>query len=64
MKGNVLLMMINVLGDCKVYLVLLVFFGFVFEIGESRLDDWNCYIKGLVCWLEKFFIDFNKDRMY
>lgn len=41
MKGNVLFIMINVLGDCKVYFVFLVFFGFVLFIGEIRFDDWN-----------------------
>ena len=64
MKGNVPLTMINALGDCKAHLASLVFPGFVSEIGESRLDDWNRYIKGLARRLEKLPIDPNKDRMH
>merc|ERR1712137_311726 len=64
MKGNVPLTMINALGDCKAHLASLVFPGFVSEIGESRLDDWNRYIKGLARRLEKLPIDPHKDRQH
>ena len=64
MKGNVPLNMINALGDCKAHLASLVFPGFVTELGEARLDDWNRYIKGLARRLEKLPIDPNKDRMH
>ena len=64
MKGNVPLTMINALGDCKAHLAQLVFPGFVSQIGEARLDDWNRYIKGLARRLEKLPIDPNKDRMH
>ncbi|GFD89031.1 ATP-dependent RNA helicase HrpA [Tenacibaculum sp. KUL152] len=64
MKGNVPLTMINALGDCKAHLASLVFPGFVSQIGEARLDDWNRYIKGLARRLEKLPIDPNKDRMH
>ncbi len=64
MKGNVPLTMINALGDCKAHLASLVFPGFVSDIGEARLDDWNRYIKGLARRLEKLPIDPNKDRMH
>ena len=63
MKGNVPLTMINALGDCKSHLASLVYPGFVSDIGEARLDDWNRYIKGLARRLEKLPIDPNKDRM-
>ena len=64
MKGNVPLNMINALGDCKGHLSSLVFPGFVSDIGEARLNDWNRYIKGLSRRLEKLPIDPNKDRMH
>ncbi|GEA07859.1 ATP-dependent helicase [Alteromonas sp. KUL42] len=64
MKGNVPLNMINALGDCKAHLTSLVFPGFVSDIGASKLDDWNRYIKGLARRLEKLPIDPNKDRMH
>ena len=64
MKGNVPLTMINALGDCKAHLASLVFPGFVSDIGEAKLDDWNRYIKGLARRLEKLPIDPNKDRMH
>ncbi len=64
MKGNVPLTMINALSDCKAHLTSLVFPGFVSEIGEAKLNDWNRYIKGLSRRLEKLPIDPNKDRMH
>jgi len=64
MKGNVPLNMINALGDCKAHLASLVFPGFVSDIGETRLNDWNRYIKGLSRRLEKLPIDANRDRMH
>lgn len=63
MKGNVPLTMVSALGDCKAHLAQLVYPGFVSDIGATRLNDWNRYIKGLARRLEKLPIDPNKDRM-
>ena len=64
MKGNVPLNMITAHGDIKSHLESLVYPGFVSEVGEHRLDDWNRYINGIERRLEKLPVDPSKDRMH
>jgi ATP-dependent helicase HrpA len=62
-KGNIPLNMLNNIGAIKAQLNRLVYKGFVFDLGESRLDDWNRYVKALAVRSEKLKVDLNRDRL-
>ncbi|WP_395343043.1 ATP-dependent RNA helicase HrpA [Ningiella sp. W23] len=62
-KGNIPLNLINNVKYLQANLNHLVFKGFVFELGEARLNDWNRYLKALVNRAEKLKVDPNRDRL-
>ena len=63
MKGKVALNMVSALGDIKQHLNTLVYPGFVSDIGTSRLNDWNRYLKALHRRLEKLPVDPHRDKL-
>lgn len=63
MKGKVSLDMVAGLNHIKQHLGMLVYPGFVAEVGFARLADWNRYIKALARRLEKLPVDPNRDRL-
>lgn len=63
LKGKVSLTVIQAHGDVKAQLALLIFKGFVTELGVERLDDIIRYLKGINRRLEKLVIDANQDRL-
>ncbi|MFT5898207.1 MAG: ATP-dependent helicase HrpA, partial [Glaciecola sp.] len=62
-KGNIPLNMLNNISAIRGQLNLLVYKGFVFDIGYSKLDDWNRYVNALNQRLDKLKVDTNRDRM-
>lgn len=62
-KGNIPLNMINNVKHIQQHLNELVYKGFVFDLGEARLPDWNRYLKGLLNRSEKLKVDVNRDRL-
>jgi ATP-dependent helicase HrpA len=48
-KGSIPLPLVAHVGHLKQHLSSLVYKGFVFDYGLSKLPDWNRYLKGLVC---------------
>ncbi|MFC4699496.1 ATP-dependent RNA helicase HrpA [Glaciecola siphonariae] len=60
-KGNIPLNMINNVKHIHGHLSTLVFKGFVYEVGEQRLADWNRYLKALLHRSEKLKVDSNRD---
>jgi len=62
-KGNIPLNIINQIKHLHGHLNQLVFKGFVYELGEVRLEDWNRYLKALVYRAEKLKVDPNRDRI-
>lgn len=63
-KGNIPLNLINHAKHVQGHLNQLVFKGFVYDLGEARLDDWNRYLKALVHRAEKVQVDPNRDRIH
>jgi ATP-dependent helicase HrpA len=55
--------MLNNIGAISAHLNMLVYRGFVFDIGYAKLDDWNRYVNALSQRLEKLKVDTNRDRM-
>lgn len=62
-KGNIPLNMLNNIAAIKQQLNRLVYKGFVFDMSEDRLDDWNRYIKALSVRIDKLKVDVNRDRL-
>ena len=62
-KGNIPMNLVSNLGSIKSHLGLLVFKGFVFDFGYSKLDDWNRYVLALSQRLDKLKVDPNRDRL-
>jgi ATP-dependent helicase HrpA len=62
-KGSIPLNMINSVKHVQGHLNQLVYKGFVFDLGEARLNDWNRYLKGLLNRAEKLKVDVNRDRL-
>ncbi|WP_371193143.1 ATP-dependent RNA helicase HrpA [Glaciecola sp. SC05] len=62
-KGNIPLNLINNIKHVQQHLNQLVYKGFVFDLGEERLLDWNRYLKGLLNRAEKLKVDANRDRL-
>jgi ATP-dependent helicase HrpA len=62
-KGNIPMNMLNNVKHIQGHLNQLVYKGFVFDLGEQRLGDWNRYLKGLLQRAEKLKVDVNRDRL-
>ncbi len=62
-KGNIPLNMINNVKHIQGHLQQLVYKGFVFDLGEEKLNDWNRYLKALLQRAEKLKVDVNRDRL-
>lgn len=62
-KGKIGLNLINNVKHIQQHLNTLVYKGFVFDLGEARLVDWNRYLKGLLHRAEKLKVDPNRDRI-
>jgi ATP-dependent helicase HrpA len=62
-KGSIPLNLINNIKHVQQHLNQLVYKGFVFDLGEERLNDWNRYLKGLLNRAEKLKVDANRDRL-
>lgn len=63
MKGSVSFDMVAGLSHIKEHLAALVYPGFVTDMGQQRLEDWNRYLKALARRLEKLPVDSNRDRL-
>ncbi|MCF2948897.1 ATP-dependent RNA helicase HrpA [Paraglaciecola aquimarina] len=64
MKGNVPLNLIYAHGHIKAQLDSLVYKDFAADIGVTKLNDWQRYIKALAKRLEKVAIDPTKDKLH
>lgn len=62
-KGTIPLNLINSIKHIQQHLNQLVYKGFVYDLGEPRLLDWNRYLKGLLNRAEKLKVDANRDRL-
>ena len=62
-KGNIPLNLINHVKHLQSHLNQLVYKGFVFDLGEQKLTDWNRYLKALHLRAEKLKVDPNRDRL-
>jgi len=63
LKGKVTLDRVMAHGDIKSQISALVFKGFVSDLGASRLDDLQRYLKAIERRLEKLPVDPSKDRI-
>ena len=61
-KGSIPLPLVAHVGHIKQHLSTLVYKGFVFDYGLSKLPDWNRYLKGLLQRCEKLKVDASRDR--
>jgi ATP-dependent helicase HrpA len=62
-KGSIPLPLVAHVGHIKQHLSELVYKGFVFDFGLTRLPDWNRYLKGLLQRCEKLKVDASRDRL-
>ncbi|MBF7072935.1 ATP-dependent RNA helicase HrpA [Glaciecola sp. MH2013] len=62
-KGNIPVNLLSNIAAIKTQLNRLVYKGFVFDFGNTRLDDWNRYVQALSQRFEKLKVDPNRDRM-